>query len=109
MDAKKQQALVQKHTPYFNGVSLQNFSFYSPENGNVNGVALVHVEVDSAAWIAGLRSGDVVLSANSQPATNVQVLQQTIADAKDTLTLLVLKNHGTAFIVLTPEGIATNA
>lgn len=106
MDAKKHEALVQKQTPYFNGVSLQDFSFYSPENGHVNGVALVHVEIDSAAWIAGLRSGDVVLSANSQSATNVKTLQKTIADAKDTLTLLVLKNHETAFIVLTPEGIS---
>ena len=105
MDAKKQQALVQKHTPYFNGVSLQDFSFYSPENGHVNGVALVHVEIDSAAWIAGLRSGDIVLSANNKPTTNVQELQQTIATAKDTLILLVLRNHGTAFIALTPEGV----
>lgn len=105
MDEKKQQALVQKHTPYFNGVSLQNFSFYSPENGHINGVALVHVEIDSAAWIAGLRTGDVVLSANGKSATSVQALQKTISEAKDTLTLLVLRNHGTAFIVLTPEGV----
>lgn len=106
MDPKKQEALVQKHTPYFNGVSLQDFSFYSPENGHVNGVALVHVEIDSAAWIAGLRSSDIVLSANNVNATSVQQLQKTIAEAKDTLTLLVLRNHGTAFIVLTPEGVS---
>ncbi|MES2204895.1 MAG: trypsin-like peptidase domain-containing protein [Pseudomonadota bacterium] len=108
MDAKKQQALVQKHTPYFNGVSLQNSSFYSPENGHVNGVALVHVKIDSAAWIAGLRTGDVVLSANGISATSVKKLQQTIAKAKETLTLLVLRNHGTAFIVLTPEGASND-
>ncbi len=106
MDAKKQKSLVQKQTPYFSGVSLQNFSFYSPENGQVNGVALVNVEIDSAAWIAGLRTGDVVLSANGKPATTVQNLQQTIAEAKDTLTLLILRNHGAAFIVLTPEGVS---
>lgn len=106
MDPKKQEALVQKHTPYFNGVSLQDFSFYSPKNGHVNGVALVHVEIDSAAWIAGLRTGDVVLSANNVNTTSVQQLQKTIAEAKDTLTLLVLRKHGTAFIVLTPEGVS---
>lgn len=106
MDAKKQKALVQKKTPYFNNVSLQDFSFYSPENGQVNGVALVHVEIDSAAWIAGLRTGDIVLSANGTLATTVQVLQQAIAAAKDTLTLLILRNHGAAFVVLTPEGVA---
>lgn len=106
MDAAKQKALVQKNTPYFNDVSLQNFSFYTPENGHVNGVALVNVEIDSAAWIAGLRTGDIVLSANDKPATTVQELQHTIAEAKDTLTLLILRNHGAAFIVLTPEGVS---
>ena len=106
INAEKQKALVQKNTPYFNNVSLQDFSFYAPENGNVNGVALVHVEVDSAAWIAGLRTGDVVLSANGQAAINVQTLQKVIAEAKDTLTLLVLRNHGASFVVLTPEGVS---
>jgi serine protease Do len=108
MDPVKQQALVQKQTPYFNKVSLQNINFYSPENGYISGVALVHVEIDSAAWIAGLRSGDVILSANNKAALTIQDLQQTIAAAKDTLTLLILRNHGAAFIVLTPEGV-TNA
>ena len=106
MDSEKQKTLVQKQTPYFNGVSLQNFSFYSPENGQVNGVALVNVEIDSAAWIAGLRTKDVVLSANGKSVPTVQDLQKIIAEAKDTLTLLILRNQGAAFIVLTPDGVS---
>lgn len=108
MDAKKQKELVQKETPYFNNISLQNFSFYSPENGNVNGVILVEVEIDSAAWLAGLRPGDIVISANDEPATSVKNLQNTIAKAKETLTLLILRNHDTAFVVLTPEGVSND-
>lgn len=103
MSAEKQKMLVQQHTPYFSQVSLQNISFYSPENGYINGVALVKVERDSSAWIAGLRTGDVVLSANNKSVSTVEALQKIIAKAKDTLTLLVLRHHRVAFIVVTPE------
>jgi serine protease Do len=104
MAAEKQKALTQLHSPYFNHASLQDISFYSSENGDVNGVALMNIEKDSTEWIAGLRAGDIILSANGTLVTTVHGLQEIIAKAKDSLALLVLHLNAAAYVVLTPEG-----
>ena len=62
---------------------------------------LVLEEATGAAAKAGLREGDVILMANSQPMSTVEDLRQQIANAKGgKLLILIQRGEGRAFVAL---------
>jgi len=68
------------------------------ERGQNAGVTVSEVEPGSAAWRAGLRAGDIILSANRQPARSLQAFRQALADQRQLL--LNLQRGSSAMFVL---------
>ncbi|MFN3234017.1 MAG: Do family serine endopeptidase [Gammaproteobacteria bacterium] len=98
-------ALSQKDNPYFFGVGLQNFNQYSATQGNVNGVLVIGVLPDSNAWSAGLRPGDVIISANQSSTKDTNTLEKIAHNNhSESLLLNVIRGHGAIFIAI-PKGV----
>lgn len=101
-DPKKRQETNQKMDPLLYGVGLKNFNVLAPDHGNVNGVLVISVEENSNAWQADLRPGDVIISANKQPVTNISELKKISHDASS-LVLNVLRGAGAVFLVINKQ------
>lgn len=86
--------------PFLYGLVLQNFERVLPMQGHMKGVEILHVKQDSAAWRAGLRPHDVIVTANNMPVNNIE--QLVTAAKKDTKQLLVniFREGGANFIVI---------
>ena len=61
----------------FEGARLEDVDDSSSQNGQP-GIRVVEVTSDSAAWQAGLRSGDIILSVNRQCVFSLDVLVQIV-------------------------------
>lgn len=90
-------------SPYLNGISMKNTGEQSPKHGYVEGVKISDVDPYSVAWIAGLRPGDIVVSANQQPVKNIKELEK-IAEkpSKTGLLLNIFRGEGAGFVVIKP-------
>ncbi len=98
-DQYMQQA--QQSNPFLFGLSLRNFDEQTATQGHITGVQLLYVSKDSPAWRAGLRRGDVIVSANQIPVTNVAQLTEAAAKYKDRLLLnVVIASGGALFVVI---------
>jgi serine protease Do len=102
-DPKKRQELISKNDPFFYGVGLKNFSLQSPLHGNIRGIMVVSVDPDTTAFHADLRPGDVIVSVNQQPVTNIAELKQMLAKANKSLLLNILRGPGALFLVINKE------
>jgi serine protease Do len=100
IDAEKQKQLNQEANPFLYGLSVQNFDLYDPTQGNIDGAAVLAVTPDSNAWSAGLRPGDIILSANNQEIKNAKDLESIAQQVDESLLLRVLRDQGAAFVVI---------
>ncbi|MDX2052416.1 MAG: Do family serine endopeptidase [Polyangiaceae bacterium] len=64
------------------------------------GVVVRAVEGQSAAGQAGLREGDVIVEAGGKPVPNVEELRRALKSGKGKLALLVWRDGGTRFVVI---------
>ncbi|HUH38378.1 MAG TPA: DegQ family serine endoprotease [Spongiibacteraceae bacterium] len=78
---------------YFDGARLQN-----ADNGE--GVVVAQIEPDSAALAAGLRPGDVIVSANRQRVRNVDDLRAAVRGSDARLLLRILRGNVALYLVL---------
>jgi S1-C subfamily serine protease len=61
--------------PFLYGIDLQGVSqIKAAPVGYLQGVTVLRIQLDSPGWRAGLREGDIILSANRQPITTVDSL-----------------------------------
>jgi len=70
-----------------------------PLLGKVEGVYISDVDAGSAAWRAGLRPGDVIMSVNKKPVKTFKELQSASA-SKGNLLLYVRRPEGALYIVI---------
>lgn len=99
-DVKKHEQKLQSQNPFLYGLALHNFEQDSPLHGHVLGVQLVGASENSAGWRAGLRPGDVIISANNQPTTNTKDLQKIAKEKKQDLLVQVLRGAGALYILI---------
>lgn len=97
---KQQVEENQNHNPFFFGATLRNFAAQVPAFGYVKGVQVVNIKENSPGWHSGLRPGDVVISIDKQPVTNLDELN-TVTDPKSSSILLnLLRGNGALYLVV---------
>ncbi|WP_242604187.1 Do family serine endopeptidase [Legionella beliardensis] len=99
-DIKKHEQRLQASNPFLYGLALRNFEQDSPTHGNIIGVQVVGASENSAGWRAGLRPGDVIVSANKLTTPNVKTLQTVAQQQKQRLLVQVLRGPGALFLLI---------
>ena len=87
-------------SPVLQGASFGVIAEDSPEFGRIEGVPVLSVEPGTPAWRAGLRKGDVIVSINRQPVTDLDELQQTVKAAQRGLLINLRRGNGALFILI---------
>lgn len=100
--------IAEAHTTTIDGKQLQarlagalyaDIDESSPLYGRVSGVVVTKVRPGGPAWRAGLRQGDVIVSLNRQPVTDVRSLRR-IAAASPAQLLINLQRGDSALFIL---------
>lgn len=99
-DIKKHEQELQATNPFLYGLALRNFEQDSPLHGHVVGIQVVGASESSAGWRAGLRPGDIIISANKERTPNVKTLQTIAAQKKQQLLIQVLRDAGALYILI---------
>jgi len=86
--------------PFLYGVVMRNFDAEVPNFGHVQGVQILNATDSSPAWQAGLRTGDVIVSANMKPVHNMEQLKTAVNDKQSDLLINILRGSGSAFFVV---------
>lgn len=99
-DVKKNEQKLQSTNPFLYGLALRNFEQDSPLHGHVIGVQVVGASESSAGWRAGLRPGDVIISANKQPIKDTKQLQTIALQKRQELLVQVLRGAGALYVLI---------
>ncbi len=99
-DIKQHEQELQNNNPFLYGLALKNFEQDSPLHGHINGVQIVGAAEVSAGWRAGLRPGDIIISANKKPTKNATDLQSIASKQKKQLLIQVLRGQGALYILI---------
>ncbi len=99
-DVNKNEKELQSINPFLYGLALRNCEQDSPPHGHVAGVQVMGASENSAGWRAGLRPGDIIVSANNQATLNTKDLQSLAKQVKQQLLVQVLRDSGALFILI---------
>ena len=99
-DVKQNEQKLQSQNPFLYGLALRNYEQDSPFHGHMVGVQVVGASENSAGWRAGLRPGDVIISANNKPTYSTKDLQALAKLKKDGLLVQVLRGAGALYILV---------
>lgn len=99
-DPKDYKKVAEHDNPFLYGLVLRDFSQTITGQGHLIGVEVVDTDEDSMAWHAGIRPGDVIISANQIDVTNVIQLQEVAKQSKQELLVNVLSRGGIRFVVI---------
>ncbi len=99
-DTKKNEQKLQANKPFLYGLALNNFEQDSPMHGHIVGVQVVGATENSAGWRAGIRPGDIIISANKKPTTNSKELQEVAQQNKKELLVQILRGSGALYILI---------
>jgi serine protease Do len=99
-DMKQNEQKLQSSNPFLYGLALRNFEQDSPLHGTIVGVQVVGASENSAGWRAGLRPGDIIITANKQPTKTIKELQAIALQKKQQLLVQVLREGGALYILI---------
>lgn len=101
-DIKKHEQKLQANNPFLYGLALKNFEQDSPLHGHILGVQVTGASENSAGWRAGLRPGDVIITANKKPTPDVKALQNIAIGLQKNGSLLVqiLRGPGASYLLI---------
>ena len=72
----------------------------SPLYGQIEGVLVVETQQNSPAWRAGLRKGDVIVSANRRTVTDLTTLTEALKQSRRGILLNVIRGSSALFILI---------
>ena len=81
------------------GATFSELSDQQLEFANEGGVLVVDVQRGSAAWNAGLRSGDIIVSANRKYVKNLNGFKMAVSQ-QSVLRLYIIRGSGALFLLL---------
>ena len=99
-DIKTHEQKLQTNNPFLYGLALKAFEQESPTHGNVVGVQVVGASESSAGWRAGIRPGDIIISANKTPIKDVKTLQSVAQQKKQELLVQILRGPGAMYLLI---------
>jgi serine protease Do len=99
-DLKAHEQKLQSDNPFLYGLALRNFEQETPPHGNIIGVQVVGATENSAGWRAGLRPGDIIISANKVVVKDVKSLQMVAQQKKEQLLVQVLRGPGALYLLI---------
>lgn len=99
-DIKQNEQQLQASNPFLYGLALRDFEQDSPPHGHIIGVQIVGASETSAGWRAGLRPGDVIISANKTPVANIAALQKIAKQKQQQLLVQILRGAGALYILI---------
>ena len=79
------------------GVAVRALTEVEQKQAKVDGGLMVE-QVGGAAAKAGIRSGDIILSANGKPLNSVEALKSAVSEKSKTIALLVKRNGASIFV-----------
>ncbi len=100
VDPKAYKEVEKKRNPFLYGAIYNDFSVHTTALGNISGVQLLQVKENSPLWRAGLRPGDVIMSANGDKITHFTQLETVAKQAKSELLVRVLRVNGAFYKVI---------
>ncbi|WP_455212188.1 DegQ family serine endoprotease [Kaarinaea lacus] len=71
-----------------------------PLAGKISGVEVLDSEPGSPAWHAGLRKGDIIVSANRMPVEDIATLRNAIGDGRRGILFNLRRGDGALFLVI---------
>jgi serine protease Do len=86
--------------PYLFGMVMRNFDAQVPNFGHIQGVQVLRLADNCPGWQAGLRPGDVIITANSQTVPNLEALNNLAAQNPSQLLVNVFRGNAAAFFVV---------
>jgi len=104
-DPQKSRDLEKAKDPFLFGATLKDFTVTNPIHRDVSGVLVIGVDLDSNAWHADLRPGDIIVSANKIPVSTINDLRKISSKAKETLLLNIVRGPAAIFLVINREEI----
>jgi serine protease Do/serine protease DegQ len=99
-DPRTHTTVLSRINPHFAGMEVAPIQKIIATHGPVTGLELLQVNYGSAAWRAGLRSGDIITSANHQDIASIKDLQNASEKQQDLLLLRVLRGPNASFIII---------
>ncbi|MBA3537266.1 MAG: Do family serine endopeptidase [Tatlockia sp.] len=99
-DLKKHEQKLQAGNPFLYGLALKNFEQDSPSHGHIVGIQVVGASENSAGWRAGLRPGDIIISANKEHTESLKSLQTIAMAQKQQLLVQVLRGPGAMYLLI---------
>ena len=86
--------------PQLKGVVLGPLTPSSPLHEEVEGVLVIEVEVDTPAWNAGLREGDVIVEVNRREVKRTDEILEAFEGSVPPLLLNIRRGDGARFILI---------
>jgi Do/DeqQ family serine protease len=86
--------------PFLYSVRMENITEQNPYHGYYSGVRVLDIDEYSAAWLAGLRRKDIIVSANHQRINHIHDLLEISEQNKNGLLLNILRDKAASFIVI---------
>ncbi|WP_455204412.1 DegQ family serine endoprotease [Kaarinaea lacus] len=84
----------------FSGATLSDIGPSHPLAGKTTGVEVTALEPRSPAWYAGLRKGDIIISANKKSVENVGDLRAIVKNSRNGILLNIRRGDGALFLVI---------
>jgi serine protease Do len=100
IDPKEQEQIQEHNKRLLSGLTLQDISAQVPNHGYTQGVLVVDIDEDSTAWHRGLRTGDVIVSANFKEVHSISELNKIAEQSPNQLLLNIQQGPFAQFLVL---------
>ncbi len=100
IDVKAHQEHLQAENPFLFGLALRDFQEESPAHGLVQGIQVTGISEVSAGWRAGLRPGDVIVSANQHNVINLAELTKIVSKPDHEVLLHILRGPGSLYLLV---------
>ncbi len=97
---KQHEQQIQAADPFLYGLALSDFKQQSPLHGMIEGVLIDGASENSAGWQAGLRPGDVIISANNVSIHNLNELKKQSYKNSHSLLVHIIRGPGSLFFII---------